>query len=142
MRIFRHTIAEYTCIKHCGYHRSVTSASMSPFHWITATTAAIPLWIASLSKPWHFPWYYFFRILAGELLLLYLSGFIASFLLIPFTSAGILLCKKCVAAMSFAGRHFDALGSSKPHWSDFAVSVVFVALNILVWFSIAAGDLG
>ena len=139
MRFFRHTIAEYTCTKHCGYHRSVIGANLSFFHVLAAATATVPLWLFSLRE--QFPWYYFVSILAGELLLVFLAGFLTSFLLMPINSAGTALCKKCGAPMFFAGRHFDPLGSPRPHWSDIVVFVVFVGLNIAVWIGLARGSL-
>jgi hypothetical protein len=139
MRFFRHTIAEYTCTRHCGYHRSVVGANLSLFHIFAAATATVSLWLVSLCEPWHFPWYYLFSILAGELLLVFLAGFLSGLLLMPFSTRGTTLCKKCGAPMFFAGRHFDPLGSPKPHWSDMVLFVVFVGLNIVVWFAIASG---
>src|SRR5665213_1882203 len=137
MRCFRHTIAEYTCLKHCGYHRSVVGANWSLFHLITAATATVPLWLFSLYV--QFPWYYFISILAGELLLIYLAGFFAGFLLLPFR--GTFRCKQCGAPMSLAGRHFDPAGSLRPHWSDIVILVVFIGLNIAVWISLPKGNL-
>jgi hypothetical protein len=139
MRFFRHTIAEYTCTKHCGYHRSVMGANLSLFHVIAAATATVPLWVLSLRE--HFPWYYFISILAGELLLVFLAGFASSFLLMPFVTAGTALCKKCGAPMFLAGRHFDPLGSPRPHWNDIVVFAVFVGLNIVVWVALMRDNL-
>ena len=141
MRFFRHTIAEYTCTKHCGYHRSVICPTVSPFDLIATTVAAFPLWLVSLFEPWHFPWYYLFSIFAGELLLVFAAGFLSSFFLMPFTSAGTTSCKKCRAPMFLAGRHFDPLGSPRPHWSDIVLFVVFVGLNIVVWLVIYEQDI-
>ena len=137
MRFFSHTIAEYTCTKHCGYHRSVSGANLSLFHLIAAATATVPLWVLSLRED--FPWYYFVSILAGELLLVFLVSIASSFLLMPFITAGTTLCKKCGAPMFFAGRHFDPLGSARPHWGDMVIFVVFVGLNIAVWVALARG---
>jgi hypothetical protein len=133
MRYFRHTIAEYSCLKHCGYHRSVIGANWSLFHLIAAAAATIPLWLFSLYE--QFPWYYFVSILAGELLLVYCAGFFSSFVLIPFR--GSFRCKQCGAPMMLCGRHFDPTGSPKPHWSDIVILVVFIALNIAVWVGLA-----
>ncbi|MFZ2642308.1 MAG: hypothetical protein WA117_15020 [Verrucomicrobiia bacterium] len=139
MRFFSHTIDEYTCTKHCGYHRSVPGANLSLFHVIAAATATIPLWVLSLRED--FPWYYFISILAGELLLVLLAGIASSFLLTLFMTAGTSVCKKCSAPMFFAGRQFDPLGSSRPHWTDIVVFVVFVALNVAVWVALARGSI-
>src|SRR6267142_1379497 len=125
MRFFSHTIAEYVCAKHCGYNRSVIGANFSWFHRIAAAIATIPLWIASFFGPLHLPWYYLFSIFAGELLLVYASGFICSFLSAPFNGAG--HCKKCRAPMVLCGRHFDPLGSKNSHWTDKIIFIVFLA---------------
>jgi len=139
MRFFRHTIAEYTCAKHCGYHRSEIWPDLSPFHVITAATATVPWWLLLLRE--QIPWYYFVSILAGELLLVFLAGFLSSFLLMPFSVARTASCKKCGAPMFLAGRHFDPLGSATAHWSDIGVFVVFVGLNIAVWIVVGRGNL-
>lgn len=141
MRFFRHVITEYTCTKHCGCHRSVISPTLSPFNLIAATAAAFPLWLVSLSEPWQFPWYYLFSILAGELLLVFAAGFLSTPFLMPFASAGTTVCQKCRAPMFCAGRHFDPLGSARPHWTDVVLFVVFLALNIVVWLVIYEQDI-
>jgi hypothetical protein len=105
---------------------------------IAAATATVPWWLASICDPWHFPWYYLFSILAGELLLVFLAGFLFSFLEMPFTITETTLCKKCRAPMFLVGRHFDPLGSRRPHWRDIAIFVLFVGLNITVWFEFAS----
>ena len=137
MRYFRHTIAEYTCVKRCGYRRSVIGANWSLFHLIAAATATVPLWLFSLYE--QFPWYYFVSILAGELLLIYFAGFASSFLLLPFR--GTFRCKQCGAPMLLCGRHFDPAGSPRPHWSDIVICVLFIGLNVAVWVTLVRGDL-
>ena len=137
MRYFRHTIAEYTCLKHCGYHRSVVGANWSLFHLIAAAVATVPLWLFSLHE--QFPWYYFVSILAGEFLLIYCAGFLSSFILIPFRDT--FRCKQCGAPMMLCGRHFDPAGSRRPHWSDMLILVLFVGLNVVVWVALARGNL-
>jgi hypothetical protein len=139
MSFFRHTIAEYTCTKHCGYHRSVIGANMSAFHLLAAAVAAIPLWVFSLHE--EFPWYYFVSILAGELILVFMAGFLTSFLLMPLFTAGTTLCKNCRSPMFFAGQHFDPAGSDRPHWSDIVIVVFFIGLNVAVWIALARGNL-
>jgi hypothetical protein len=137
MRLFSHTIAEYTCTKHCGFHRSINGANLSRFHAIAAVVAALPLWLVSLCEPWHFPWYYIISIIAGEFLLVFFSGFLSMLLSAPFTiTRESKSCAKCGAPMFFAGRHFDLLGSQRPHWSDILIFAVFVGLNIVVWFTV------
>jgi hypothetical protein len=113
---------------------------MSPFHLIAAAVATIPLFLFSIHED--FAWYYFVSILAGELLLVFLSGFLSMILLAPFTIVRqVRSCPKCGAPLGFAGRHFDPLGSQRPHWSDIMIFVVFIALNIAVWVSLVRGDL-
>ncbi|MEN6306620.1 MAG: hypothetical protein ABFD91_02590 [Anaerohalosphaeraceae bacterium] len=141
MRLFSHTIADYTCSQHCGYHRSIAAANLSYFHLFAAAGAAIPLWIISLGDPWRLPWYYLFCILAGELVLLILVGLAAGLLLMPFTMRGTQVCKNCGAAMFLAGRHFDPLGSSKPHWSDIVMFAIFVAMNVMISYGFMWGNI-
>jgi len=112
---------------------------MSPFHVLTAVAATLPLWVFSLRE--QFPWYYFISILAGELILVFFAGFLSSFLLMPFILAGTTICRKCHAAVFLAGRHFDPAGSLRPHWSDLAVFVAFIGLNVVVWMVLIRGDL-
>jgi hypothetical protein len=131
MRFFRHVIEESSCSRHCGYHRSSVSVNLSWFHLLTVTTATVPLWLVSLYKPWAFPWYYLFGIFSSELLLLIFMGFLSSLLFIPFTAGG--PCKECGSPMYFAGRHFDPLGSKKPHWKDFVIFGLFACANIVIW---------
>jgi hypothetical protein len=140
MRYFRHTIAEHPCLKRCGYCRSDVEVNMSPFHLIAAGVAAVPLWLFSIYED--FPWYYCVSILAGELLLVFVSGFLSMFLLAPFTIVTqARYCPKCGSPLGFAGRHFDPLGSQRPHWRDIAIFIVFIALNIAVWVSLVLGVL-
>jgi hypothetical protein len=75
MNIFQYITAEYTCPK-CGGRRSVISPTLWRFYWIAAALAALPLWIASLCPPWSMPWYYGLSFVAGELLLVFLGGFL------------------------------------------------------------------
>jgi hypothetical protein len=99
--LFQQTIAEYTCSKHCGYHRSVASANLVLFHLAVAAAAALPLWIRLLGSPWYFPWYYLISILAGELLLVILSGFVSSVVLMPFMAAGTTICRNCAGELLY-----------------------------------------
>lgn len=138
VRLFGQTIAEYTCSKFCGYHRSVPGANMSRFHLMAAATAAVPLWVFSLCQD--FPWYYLPSIFAGELLLLYAAGFTLGLIAMPFTRAGTFVCPKCHSPMMFAGRHFDPKGSARPIWSDIAIFIGFIALNVAVWVAVLRGD--
>ncbi|HEY2082986.1 MAG TPA: hypothetical protein VGI88_09395 [Verrucomicrobiae bacterium] len=113
---------------------------MSPFHFLVATTAAVPLWVSFLRQD--FPWYYFVSILAGELLLVFLSGLLSSFLLAPFTIASeARRCPKCGAPMFFAGQHFTSGGSDRPHYSDIVIFAVFIGLNVAVWITLLKNGL-
>lgn len=113
---------------------------MSPFHLIAAAAATVPLWLFAIHED--FQWYYFVSILAGELLLVFFSGFLSMFLLAPLTIVRkARSCPKCGAPLGFAGRHFDPLGSERPHWSDLVIFVLFIALNIAVWISLVRGFL-
>lgn len=136
MPLFQQTIAEYTCTKRCGYHRSVAGANLARFDLTVAVVAALPLWLYLLCSSWRFPWYSLISVLAGELLLLILAGFLHSIFLAPFTTGGAGICKKCGAPMFLAGRHFNPLGSTKPHWSDISVLVIFAAGNVCVWANV------
>jgi hypothetical protein len=141
MRFFSHTIAEFTCTKHCGYHRSTVWANLSRFHLIAAAVAAVPLWVALFCK-WHLPWYYLVSVFAGELLLIYAAGFGSSLVLQPFLplfTGGTTKCRQCGSPMFLAGRHYDPLGSIAPHWSDYVIFTVFVALNIGIWVALLSG---
>ena len=137
MRYFRHTIAQFICVKHCGYHRSDVEGNWSVFHFGAAVTATVPLWIASLYQ--QFPWYYVVSLLAGELLLMFGAGFLASLVLLAFRGAR--RCKQCGAAMVLCGRHFDPAGSAKPDLGDVVVFVFFVGLNVAAWVVLASGGL-
>ena len=140
MRYFRHTIAEHPCSKHCGYCRSNVETNMSPFHLIAAAVATVPLWLFSIRESW--PWYYLVSILAGELLLVFVSGLLSMFLTAPFTIfRQARSCPNCGAPLAFAGRHFDPIGSQRAHWSDMVIFVVFIGLNAAVWISLARGVL-
>jgi len=141
MRLFSHTIADYTCSQHCGYHRSIVAANLSYFHLFAAAGAAISLWVISLGDPWHLPWYYLFCILAGEFVLLILIGLATSLLLMPFTMRGTQVCKNCGKLMFLAGRHFDPLGSSKPHWSDIVMFAIFVTANVTILYGLMYGNI-
>jgi hypothetical protein len=140
MRFFRHIIAEHPCSKQCGYCRSDIEPNMSPFHLIAAAIATVPLWLFSIHE--NYPWYYLVCILGGELLLVFVSGILSSIFMLPFTIPNqAKSCPKCGAPLFFAGRHYDPLGSERPHLSDIVIFVVFVALNIAVWIFHVRGDL-
>jgi len=132
MRYFRHVIAENPCSRHCGYCRSDIETSVGPFHLIMVVVAAVALGIFLICKG--FPWYYMVGMLAGEFFMLFVSGMLSMFLSVPvILIRRVVSCPKCGAPLTFAGRHFDPLGSRLPHWSDILISVVFVALNVALW---------
>ena len=141
MRLFRHIIAEYVCTRRCGYEFSAVCVSLSPFHIIAAAVATIPLWIVSLCSPLNLSWYFLFGIFAGELLLAFLAGFLSSILMFPFTAVGETYCKNCRSRMVLVGRHFDPLGSKKPHWKDIFIFGVFIILNVALWIDLTRGKL-
>ena len=139
MRYFRHTIAEHLCSKHCGYCRSDVEANISPFHLIAAAAATVPLWLLSIREGW--PWYYLVSILAGELLLVFVSGFILCFNGVTDRLQADAVLPELRSTIVLAGRHFDPLGSQRPHLNDMAVFVVFSGLNVAAWISMARGVL-
>ncbi len=136
MNLFQYITAEYTCPK-CGWRRSVISPTLWRFYWIAAALAALPIWIASLLPPWSMPWYYGVSFVAGELLLVFLGGFLCTLLFAPFDSPGTLRCRSCRAMMMFNGRHFESGGHPRPHWKDIVLFIVFIGLNVAVWIAIA-----
>jgi hypothetical protein len=105
---------------------------------LAAMIATIPFLIFAIRE--HFPWYSYVGIFAGELLLVYVSGFISSVFLLPLIALRTSWCKDCGAPMLLAGRHFDPAGSVKPHWSDFVIFVLFVGLNIATWIELAKSN--
>ena len=133
MPLFSRVIAEHCCTR-CSHRCPDESPNLAGFDLIVAGLAAIPFWLVSLRAPWNFPWYDLVSFLAAELLLIYLAGFLSSFVMIPHIAIrhwkdrkG---CRLCGAPMRFAGRHFDPAGSWYPHWKDMLIFAVFVALNI------------
>ena len=135
MRLFSHTTAEYVCTK-CGERRSVVGANLGIFYVIVAAVAAVPLWIASLRDPWNLAWYFLPCFFAGELLLFFAAGLVASVLYVV-TSSGLEMCWHCRGLMRFAGRHFDPAGTNTPHWSDVVILLIFAGLNVIVWYELA-----
>jgi hypothetical protein len=138
MRWFRCVTAEYTCSnKRCGFHRSEVSPTLSPFDLAAAAMAALPLWVVSLCEPWHFPWYGFTGILAGELLLVIVAGHVSSFVLALFSPNPGRPCDQCGAPVFHAGRHFDPLGATRPDPADIRIFIIFCAANLLLWILLA-----
>jgi hypothetical protein len=131
---FRYTTAEYRCTK-CSNASSEHGTSLSIPYVIAALFGTVPLFVMLFRAPWNFPWYYFFSIFAGELLLLFVAGF-------PFTLFNIATgggsiarpCPSCGASMTFRGRHIT--NSQKPRWTDVVLLVLFCALNVLLWVNL------
>lgn len=136
MRLFRNIVAEYTCSEFCGYRRSVVSAAMSRFHFLVAIVFAILFCIYFVREPYSLPWYYSLSFLAGELLLIFTTGFLGGILLSPFLTYGTNVCRKCGAPVFCAGQHYDPLGSPKPHWTDIAIFIFVIAINAAIWFAL------
>jgi len=134
MRLFAHITAEYSCSKKCGNHLSVIGPKWSPFYVIVAFVAAVPWWLVLIRDPWDVPRYYLLNIFAGELLLFYPAEYFSSLARTIFLARPMNKCSKCGAPMFFAGRHFDPLGSKKPHWTDIVLFVLFIIENIIIWF--------
>jgi len=139
MPLFSHVIAEHCCTR-CKHRRPDTTPTLAGFDLIVSGVAAVPFWVVSLRAPWNFPWYYVVSIYAGELLLIFIAGFLTSFVMIPLTAIkhwkdrrG---CRICGAPMRFVGRHFDPAGSRYPHWSDMVIFSVFVGLNFALWIAL------
>lgn len=109
--------------------------NLSPLHLAAAVVATVPLWVSSLLE--EFPSYYFVGIHAGELLLIFVAGFVTSLLLLLFLSAGTTICQQCPAPIFFAGLPFDPSRSRQPHWSDLAILIALIALNIALWVALS-----
>jgi DNA-directed RNA polymerase subunit RPC12/RpoP len=139
MRLFRHLTAEYTCTK-CGHGRSVVESAFSPFDAIAVIVAAVPVVAVALHKPWNFPWYCVFPILAGEILAVFAAGLLTSIGL-GFSVRGGNLCRDCGGRMFFAGRHFDPSGDRSPHYVDIILFTGFLALNAMFWLAYCTGQL-
>jgi len=127
MRYFRHVTAEYSCLK-CGQRRSVIAPTLSPFFLILAAAFTLPTWVIAFII-WRLPWYHLLGIYAGELLMIFAAGFLSSFFLLLDS----MTCPRCRKAMLLNGRHFDPLGSKRPHWKDMLLLVVFIGMNVLLW---------
>ncbi len=131
MRLFQQIIAEHTCSERCGYHCSVRGPMLSWFHGIAALIATVGLWVFPLhALP---PWYCFFGVLSGELLLIYLAGIPASILVALLSRQETRKCLQCGAPMFFAGRHFDPAGTSKPLAEDILLFAIFAGATAAVW---------
>jgi hypothetical protein len=128
---FSYTIGEYGCTK-CSNTRSEYSATMSFPYVIAAFLAALALSFVLFREPWNFPWYYFFCIFAGELLLLFIAGFpLTLFKLVTGGGSIVRRCPACGGQMTFRGQHISK--SQRPRRTDSVLLLLFCALNVAVW---------
>jgi len=128
-------MATYTCTQ-CGRARSIAQPVFSAFYAIAVLVATIPITIVMMRKPWDYPWYWVFPIIAGEILAVFMAGMLCSFAYV-FVRIGTNWCRHCGGKTFFAGRHFDPAGSRDPHTADVILFAVFLALNAILWLAIA-----
>jgi hypothetical protein len=131
---FRYTTAEYRCTK-CSNGQSEHAGSLSLPYLIVVFLATIAWSFGLFSEPLSFPWYYFFSIFAGELLLLFVAGFPLTLFKMA-TGGGSIArpCPSCGAPMTLRGRHFTK--SRKPRWTDSVLLLLFAAINVGLWISL------
>lgn len=134
---FNHSYAVHTCLncKDCS-HTSRGSPNWSLFYILLAAGMALPLWIFLLFPPWSLPWYYVVSILAGEMLLFYVAGFLTGFVLM-FRNIRPMLCPKCRKPLSPCGRYVK--DDDKPNMDDGVLSIIHVGLNIGLWTALLSG---
>lgn len=125
---FSYVTAEYRCTQ-CTGVRSEHASTFSVPYVVAALIAAIPWGFVLSRAPWNFPWYYFFCIFAGELLVLFVAGLPLSFFFIGGSMAR--RCSICGAPMTLRGRYFTKL--QKPRWADAALLLLFFAMNVAAW---------
>jgi DNA-directed RNA polymerase subunit RPC12/RpoP len=131
---FNYTIAEYRCTK-CSNTHSQHSSSMSIPFLVLGLLGTFAQSAIFLRAPWDLPWYYFFCIFAGELILLFISGFLLSMVkIISGTRTATMRCSACGASMTFRGRHIAK--SKTPRLTDYVVLILFLTLNVAVWLSL------
>ena len=68
--------------------------------------------------------------------MLFAAGFFAGVVDSMVYRSGALKCPKCGEPFVSTGRHFDPLGSKRPHRCDLALLASFVALNVVVCLAI------
>jgi hypothetical protein len=133
-----HIIAEYQCNKCSKTHSEYASAISIPYV-IAAFFGTLALLFILLRTPWNFPWFYFFFIFAGELLLLFIAGFPLSLFKLAAGGGSIVRrCPACEADMTLRGRHITK--SQTPRWADYALLVLFTAVNVTLWFFYKIGQ--
>jgi hypothetical protein len=128
--MFRHTFAGYRCSKCSETCERHNGTSITKFHLIVALVFALAFAFRLFRPPWELPWYYFFGIYAGELLLFFISGFPLSF----FGGGMVHRCKKCKSLMMFCGRYFKY--EDKPWPEDYALFVIHAILNVIIWLNL------
>lgn len=128
---FCHTFAGYRCTK-CGetYERHGGTSTTIP-HLVVAFVFAGAFSLRLIREPWGLPWYCFFGIYAGELLLFFASGF-------PLSVIGMLggrhSCKKCKAPALLSGRYFNY--GQKPWVEVYVIFSVHTVLNVVIWLNL------
>lgn len=133
MRWFQHIFEELHCPK-CDSHRTIATPTLSPFYLVLATTATIPLFLASFRAPWHLSWYHSLVILAGEIFVLILSGLCYSIVKAFAAVANMrdVRCR-CGSEMQSVGRHYRLDGTPRPILTDYIIIAFFVLINVIIW---------
>ena len=120
---FHYVTAAYgcpRCLRTCSRH----GPTLGGYYAAAALLASLPIDFVLLRPPWSLPWTSFAGIIAGELLLLFASGFVAGM----FCGVAPPVCRDCKAWMSLRGRYFS--DSRRPRSSDLAILSIFTAINI------------
>jgi hypothetical protein len=135
---FSHTYAAHSCFYCKKYsHTSEGSPNWSVPYLLLAVILTLPFWLFfTFSR--HVPWYSGGGFFAGELLLFYGGGVIASvtsFL----REKQPTVCPECGKPLLLAGRYFK--DARKPNSDDLVIAAVFLVANGALWILIAAGRL-
>jgi hypothetical protein len=104
---------------------------MSIPYLIAAFLATIAFSFKLFRAPWDLPWYYFFGVFAGEILLFFIAGFFISIIMMIGEPR---FCGECKAPVQLTGRHFTY--SRTPRWSDCVLFALFVVMNVLIWLNL------
>jgi hypothetical protein len=124
---FSYKTAEYHCTK-CSTTYLRHGSTLSIPYLIASFLATIAFSFKLFRAPWNLPWYYFFGIFAGEILLFFVAGFLVTVIMVIVEPK---FCGKCKAPLQLAGRHFTY--SKTPRWSDYVLFILFVVINIVIW---------
>lgn len=128
---FSHTYAVHTCTKCKAYsHTSKGAPNWSRFYLLLAIGFAVPLWLFVTLSHWELPWYYFVSVVALELLLFYVVGFVGGLILMVFGKRPS-RCPECHAPLLLNGSYFN--DSEKMNSEDIVLTVLFVAANAGLW---------